>query len=222
MIEDELQLASVISHAIEHDENSHFHFSRFLILLNEHNIPIAAGCAFPSPPCGLFESKTGLCKAMTAIIPNCSEKEANERWEKGIYFLLDAYPNIDWENTWVIDCLYTIPAHRGHGYGRTILNALYEQGHRNPLCRIQCKDQHDPNSNSNSKEDESKSKSESIDIDTVSFFDKSILACVVGNNTARSLYIKNGYVDSLGVGNSDKCMSILGCSGFEMLSRPYV
>lgn len=207
MISDDVQLAAVISHAMQNDKASHFHFSRFLILRNEQGIPVAGGCAFPSPPCGLFESKDGLCNAMISVF-KCSEEEANKRWNNGVHFLLEAYPDINWENTWVIDCLYTIPAYRGQGHGKTLLNALYELGRKNPLCRVQ--------------HQKLESDSEVIDDSYSSdYYDRSLLACVVGNESARSLYVKNGYVESLGAGFSDKCTTMLGYSGFEMLCRRY-
>lgn len=116
-----------LQRACAEDLNSHFHISRFLVARDDSGAPAAAACGFFYPECSLFKSLPGISEAITSMEPNITLEDASKLW-KSLSFLDEAFPDVEYNNSWMIEAVYTDPAHRGQRLAQHILQAVIEDG----------------------------------------------------------------------------------------------
>lgn len=102
-------------------------------------------------------------------------------------FLDNAFPDVDYSNCWCTEAVYVSPEFRGCGLGHMIVKASM---------------------------DDQESRRESLENSAERRY---LITCAVGNDVAKRLYERLGYV-VVGQGNSAECMKAINCSGFYVLS----
>lgn len=137
---------SILLKACDEDAVSHFHYSRFLLAVDpDTSQPCAAACAYAYPECGVYKSMPGISAAIVALF-DWSEDKAQAIWDR-LPFLDDCFPDYEYNNSWMVECVYTDPAYRGQGLSQKILEKLIAQGRTSTTCErflITCAIGNDP------------------------------------------------------------------------------
>lgn len=176
-----------LEHAYLNDVNSHVHYSNFLVAIDSISGEIAACCCnFPYPEFKLASSIKGFVTALRVL--GYPQGVANDAFDC-LSFLDTAFPDIDYDNSWMFDAVYVAPKFRGHGLARRIVMANLDatQGRGD------------------------------LTADKGKVARRNLIACAVGNDAAKHVYEKLGF-EVIGVGYNEECMKAIRCSGFYMLS----
>eukprot|EP01031_Cornospumella_fuschlensis_P031143 gene31143-37639_t len=121
------EVIEFLKEACANDTDSHFHVSRFLVARDSSGNPVAAACGFFYPECGLFKSFPGISQAISNQYPNTNSEDASKLWDS-LSFLDEAFPDVEYNDSWMIEAVYTDPAHRGQKLAQHILQAVIEEG----------------------------------------------------------------------------------------------
>lgn len=111
-------------------ERSHFHVSRFMCIRErESGRPVAAACGFVYPQNSLSMTLEGLSDALFKEGIYKDKEEADLYLNNLNSFLEGSFPDdIDYDNSWLIEAVYTSPEVRGKKLASKLVNALYEDG----------------------------------------------------------------------------------------------
>lgn len=127
--DDEVQ--DVLGEASVSDPASHFHLSRMSIVVHKPTgTPVASAGGFHFPTCRVRNSQAGITAALLKLHPEkCSlpAAEAHRIWDR-ISFLDDSFPDYDYDDTWMIDAVYTDPNHRGKGLAEAVVSHVLTKG----------------------------------------------------------------------------------------------
>lgn len=121
------QMIEFLKRACAEDLNSHFHISRFLVARDISGVPAAAACGFYYPECGLYKSLPGISQAIANMDSNTTLEDASKLWDS-LSFLEEAFPDVEYNNSWMIEAVYTDPAYRGQKLAQHILQAAIDDG----------------------------------------------------------------------------------------------
>jgi GNAT superfamily N-acetyltransferase len=91
------------------------------------NRPVAAACGFCYPDYSLTKSKPAMSRSIMKLFPQFSEEESIKVW-KNLDFLDDCFPDYDYDNSWMVECVYTDPNHRGKGIATKLVSHILEKG----------------------------------------------------------------------------------------------
>jgi len=177
-----------LKHCYLHDTKSHVHMSNFLVAVDSSNNQVVACCCnSPYPEFKLSASIPGFEAALVSELNYTEEKAASafDNWS----FLGSAFPDVDFDNTWVLEAVYVSPAYRGRGLAQLIVQANMDA---QPSRKFLTADPAAPDR-------------------------RFLIICAVGNDGAKRVYEKLGF-KVVGAGSSDECMQAIHCSGFYVLS----
>eukprot|EP01039_Chlorochromonas_danica_P002600 gene2600-2843_t len=129
-----VDMSLVLEHVCVNDEASHFHFSRFHVVRCALSNDIAAvACGYVYPICSMSNSKPGINLALKSIY-NWSEEEVSQAWHR-LQFLDDCFPDFDYDDSWMLEAVYTAPSHRGKGFAAEVLRSLLAEGKASSGCK---------------------------------------------------------------------------------------
>lgn len=132
-------LSSVLAYACKHDVQSHFNYTHFIVAeAAEREGPIAAGCGFIYPDFSVSRSFPGMANA-AGRLRGISLEECSEMWKR-ISYLDDAFPDYDYDQTWMLESIYVSPSYRKKGLAVELIQQLYELGrpHNVRECLVVC------------------------------------------------------------------------------------
>ena len=156
------------------------YYKHFSIIKSEEGKNVAC-CTGYLHPCFNFGSVfRASVEQSCSVVLGWPEEKSRERWKR-IAFLQHSFPDVSWNNKFVLDCVYCVNEARGYGLARKVILHCMER------------------SDINGQQDNIK-----------------MITCAQGNEVARNLYIKMGFV-SRGHGKSLECMNAMGIEGFELL-----
>ena len=177
-----------LEHAYLNDRLSHVYMDNFLVAVDRENNQIAACCcSFPYPEFKLTTSKIGFAHGLVEILGYSKEKaeKAFDAWD----FLDSAFPDVEYDHTWMIEAVYVSPAYRGQGLAQHIIQANMD----------------------------SQTRRKRLATDPTEPDRRFLITCAVGNEGAKRVYEKLGF-KLAGQGHSEECQQAIGCTGFYVLS----
>ena len=190
----ERSLKAILRHACLHDNQSHFHYSHFLVvepedseisLDNKDDATIAAvGCCFLYPEFCVVKSYPGMSRATCLLRSEVCEEESVSMWQKIDIFLDTIFPQYDYDNTWMLESIIVSPQHRKRGLAVALIHALYEEGRKDGRAK-EC-----------------------------------LAVCAIGNTPAYQSYIRAGF-ECIGDGKSDIAHAAMGYPGFYLFRKLY-
>jgi ribosomal protein S18 acetylase RimI-like enzyme len=119
------EVSAYIKHCVLNDPASHAYYENFLVVVEEGTGQLAASaCIYPYPEFGLSKSIPGLKIALKEVLGYTAEQidEALDRWS----FLDSSFPDVEFNNTWMVEAVYVDPNYRKHGLGERLLRACME------------------------------------------------------------------------------------------------
>lgn len=141
------KLKEMLSLVFEHEESAFFHYSHFFVVREpEHGAPVASilGCMYPAY--SLSNMKPAVFKRTMEVLNRdrpateaCTEADCEKFWDNITDIIFGAFPEgpeVDDQyapDTWVIECVYTDPAHRGRGYSARLMEHIFEVGRTRAL-----------------------------------------------------------------------------------------
>lgn len=134
-------LACVLEEACLHPD-CHFHYSHFLIAeidgVDGGKESVAAGCGFVYPTFSVNKSYPAMSSAAQRV-RGMSAEESVQMWDK-ITFLSDIFPDYDYDNTWMIECIFVVEKHRKLGVAVQLIDALFDMGRDQQVkeCLVVC------------------------------------------------------------------------------------
>ena len=171
----------ILGYASWNDPDSHVYKDRMTIVRHKDTKEIvAAAGGFFYPECTISKSMPGMSRAVRHFNPQYDEESSLKIWDK-LDYLDECFPDLDYENSWMIEAVYTDPRHRGHGIARHLISYLLGKG-------------------------------KSLG------YTKALISCAIGNEGARRVYEKCGYV-LVGQGHSEKSLEKIGSPGFYILRK---
>ena len=122
-------VSDYIKHLVLNRPDSHLYFDKFLVAVEE-GTGTRAGCAciFSYPEAGLIQSIPAFKEALIKV-HSFSEKDADTaltKWD----FVGEAFPDIECDNTWMVEAVFVSPDYRGIGLGRLLVEGCIDS-HRN-------------------------------------------------------------------------------------------
>jgi len=142
------KVVELLSLLFEHEESVFFHYSRFFVIRDEASgAPVASilGCMYPAyslssmKPAVFRRTIEVLNRSRAAGEQACTEEECENYWNNITDVIFGAFPDgpeLDGQyeaDTWVIECVYTEPSHRGRGYSARLMEHIYEVGRKRAL-----------------------------------------------------------------------------------------
>ena len=131
---DQMDIALILEHACINDANSFFHISRFLVAREKSTGELlATACGFIYPNCSIEKNKFGISKAISTLY-GLNEEEIDLAWKR-LNFLDECFPDVDYNNSWMVEAVYTMPSHRGKGLAAKVIEAVLEEGRTHTDCK---------------------------------------------------------------------------------------
>jgi GNAT superfamily N-acetyltransferase len=131
-------LSSVLAYACKNDAQTHFHYTHFIVAEAEGEGPIAAGCGFIYPDFSVSRSYPGMANA-AGQLRGTSPEECSEMWKR-ISYLDDAFPDYDYDHTWMLESIFVSPSYRKKGLAVELIEQLFELGRPQHVreCLVVC------------------------------------------------------------------------------------
>jgi GNAT superfamily N-acetyltransferase len=199
---DSRSLLSVLRHACLNDNQSHFHYSNFkVIVANPHHDTstaknlvsqqssgeeiVGAGCCFRYPEFSVSKSYPGVSLATRSQRPEVGVEESVRMWDKINIFIDKIFPSYNYDNTWMLESIYIAEGHRKAGLALGLIHSLFEEGRECPAKPKEC-----------------------------------LLASAIGNAAAYRSYTRAGFT-CVGEGRDDEAEAVLGYPGFHLFKKTY-
>ncbi len=124
-----IDIGRVLAHVALHDDTSCFHFSKFLVAREiSTQKPVACACGFLYPTYSVTKSRVGINAALKQLY-NWNDEQITTAWIK-LDFLDDCFPDFEWNNSWMIEAVYTSPEHRGNGLAASVIEEQLNIGRK--------------------------------------------------------------------------------------------
>lgn len=114
-----------LKHSVLNDPAAHIYYGRFLVAVDSESGKLAGcTCSFPYPECGLSKSIPGFTKGIVSSLNYTTEETEKffDRWN----FLDSAFPDVEYNNTWMLESVFVDPAFRKLGLGELLLTSVME------------------------------------------------------------------------------------------------
>lgn len=132
-------LKAAFSEASKSDPNCHFSYSRFLLAKasppaestnnsNNNSIFVGGACAFRYPDYGVSRSKDGILQALVNKGAQPSIEAAQRGWQEMAFFEEACPAEVEYDNSWMIEAVFTDENYRRRGISSSLIDALYERG----------------------------------------------------------------------------------------------
>lgn len=118
------EIISVLKNAAKSD-SCHFYFERFFVARLDSN-PVASACGFYYPNCSLSKSKFAICDELLRQ-RKVLEESKFVCWEN-LNFLDDAFPDCDYENSWMVEAVFVEPSCRGKRLAKQLIEHVLAEG----------------------------------------------------------------------------------------------
>jgi len=123
-------ITTTLAAVCANDEKSHFHYRKFTVVRErETGKPVAAACGFVYPTNSLSMTLEGLRDAFVKDGIYSNKEEGDLYLKKLNEFLDGSFPSdIDYDNSWLVEAVYTSPEVRGKKLASQLVNRLFEEG----------------------------------------------------------------------------------------------
>jgi GNAT superfamily N-acetyltransferase len=180
-------------HTVLNSPASHIYWDKYLMV--EDTVtgrPVACACYFPYPEFSLSSTIPGLCDALQNELgyTKAQTDSALQQWD----FLGTSFPDVEFDNSWMVESVYVDPIVRGKGLGNMVVKACMDA-------------QNDYNYSNGDKTSPAKENR----------LRRNLITCAVGNDAAKRTYEKLGF-HLLGSADTEECRKVLFCPGFHVLS----
>lgn len=127
------EIQEILGEASVNDPNSHFHLSRLSVVVHKPTgQPVATCGGFHFPTYRVSASQPGITAALLKLYPDrCPfpPSEAHQIWDR-ISFLDDSFPDYDYNDTWMVETVFTDSDHRGKGLAEALVRHVLAKGEK--------------------------------------------------------------------------------------------
>jgi ribosomal protein S18 acetylase RimI-like enzyme len=110
-------------------ENAHFHLNNMIAMFDTtNNVPVATCCGYPYPKFTISKTIDCIQQLILSMHPDFPPEDLEEM-KSSLDFLEESFPTeIDYEGSWMIEVVYTLPEHRGKGIAQQLIQYQLDKG----------------------------------------------------------------------------------------------